>query len=192
MSNLTEKITEAYKELNTAQEKLRMLHQERPPEEVKNYEFTGPQGTTTLADLFDNKDELLLIHNMGKKCSYCTLWADGFNGVSEHLQNRAAFALTSPDPFSELQEFAQSRNWRFPVYSTRNEDFQKDMGYWEEDHYGMGPSSTPGVSTFLKKERKIFRQTHTGFGPGDLYSSIWHLFDLLPKGQNEWAPKYTY
>ena len=34
------------------------------------------------------KDDLVVIHNMGASCAYCTLWGDGFNGVYEHLANK--------------------------------------------------------------------------------------------------------
>ena len=45
--------------------------------EVKNYSFESPNGQTTLFDLFGDKDKLLVIHNMGQGCRYCTLWGDG-------------------------------------------------------------------------------------------------------------------
>ena len=34
---------------------------------------------------------------MGRGCSYCTLWADGFNGLRHHFEDRAAFVVVSPD-----------------------------------------------------------------------------------------------
>ena len=52
---------------------------------VRNYEFETGAGKTTLLDLFADKDRLLVIHNMGQGCRYCTLWADGFNGLLPHL-----------------------------------------------------------------------------------------------------------
>lgn len=30
------------------------------------------------------------------------------------------------------------------------------------------------------------------FGPGDNYSNIWHVFDLLRDGSNGWEPQYKY
>ena len=44
-------------------------------------------GETTLLDLFGDRDTLLAIHNMGQGCRYCTLWADGFNGLLPHLES---------------------------------------------------------------------------------------------------------
>jgi predicted dithiol-disulfide oxidoreductase (DUF899 family) len=56
-----------------------------PTIEVRNYTFTTIDGETSLLDMFGGKDRLLLIHNMGQGCRYCTLWADGFNGFLPHL-----------------------------------------------------------------------------------------------------------
>ncbi|TVS08776.1 MAG: DUF899 domain-containing protein, partial [Phycisphaerales bacterium] len=47
-------------------------------EPVGEYAFTTSDGEVSLADLFAGKRDLLIIHNMGKRCSYCTMWADGF------------------------------------------------------------------------------------------------------------------
>jgi len=38
-----------------------------------------------LSSLFGSNKDLILIHNMGRQCSYCTMWADGFNGVLDHM-----------------------------------------------------------------------------------------------------------
>ncbi len=51
----------------------------------------------------------------------------------------------------------------------------------------------PGVSTFKREaDGRILCTARDEFGPGDLYCSIWHLLDLLPKGVNDWEPKYSY
>ena len=42
------------------------------------------------------KRDLIVIHNMGASCPYCTLWADGFNGIYDHLADRAAFVALQP------------------------------------------------------------------------------------------------
>src|SRR5688572_16261301 len=61
-----------------------------------------------IADLFGDKNDLILIHNMGKGCRYCTLWADGINGIHDHLANRAALVLVSPDSPQTQKEFGGS------------------------------------------------------------------------------------
>src|ERR1044072_10021380 len=51
----------------------------------------------TLENLFEGRDDLIVLHNMGKGCAYCTLWADGFVGLHKHMLDRAGFVLVSPN-----------------------------------------------------------------------------------------------
>lgn len=174
-------------QMNELRKKILETRKAQEPEKVNNYEFTTKTGEKVkLADLFGDKKELFVIHNMGRKCTYCTLWADGFNGVIHHLENRAAFVLSSPDSPAVQSEFAQSRGWKFRMVSTEGTSFAKDLGYQNER--GL----QPGVSVFVKSGNDILRVSDDQFGPGDDYCHIWHLFDLLPIGAGEWTPKYQY
>jgi predicted dithiol-disulfide oxidoreductase (DUF899 family)/catechol 2,3-dioxygenase-like lactoylglutathione lyase family enzyme len=167
--------------------KLTKLHQNRPTEKVKDYEFKNIIRTTYLSELFGGFDELILIHNMGKECPSCTLWADGFNGYYQQMQTRCAFVLISDDSPSEQSQFSQTRGWNFPVYSSQNTDFFSDMGFAKSVNGQI--EYLPGVSVFKKtSDLQIERTTSTYFDPHDLYSSIWHLFDLLPSGAKPWEP----
>jgi len=157
--------------------------------EVKDYTFYDKEGEPVqFYSLFDDKDELLIIQNMGKGCSYCTLWADGFNGTIDHFSNRINWALVSPDEPADLKQFAESRNWTFEVYSCHNSTFKKDVGFiWEN---GM---VAPGFSVFKKNETgKVIHHAYDWFGPGDNFSPIWHFMNYLPNGKNGWAPKIKY
>ena len=156
------------------------------PQEVTDYALTRADGSVArLSDLFGGKDTLIVIHNMGTGCSNCTLWADGFNGVYEHLASRAAFVVSSPDPPEKQRAFAASRGWRFPMVSVKGTSFAQDMGYWDND-------PLPGVSVFKKRGGKIVRVADTGFSPGDDFCTVWHLFDLMPEGAAGWEPKFSY
>ena len=139
-----------------------------------------------LSELFGDKDTLFVIHNMGSGCPYCTLWADGFNGVFDHLRNRAAFVVSSPDAPDKQRKFASGRGWRFPIVSHQGTTFAADMGYMAEGR------PAPGVSVFKRKGDKIVRVADTSFGPGDDFAGIWHLFDLLPEGVDGWSPRFSY
>ena len=65
-------------------EKLAELQKTNHSGEVTNYSFSTFEGESNLLELFGEKDQLLVIHNMGRGCRYCTLWADGFNGFLPH------------------------------------------------------------------------------------------------------------
>jgi predicted dithiol-disulfide oxidoreductase (DUF899 family) len=99
--------------------KIRELQAGIEPEAVADYVFSTPSGPVRLSELFGDKNELFVIHNMGKACAYCTLWADGFNGVQHHLRDRAAFVVSSPDSPQAQQEFARApAAWERRVHGT--------------------------------------------------------------------------
>jgi predicted dithiol-disulfide oxidoreductase (DUF899 family) len=169
------------------QEKLAELKRQLPRKEVKDYTLAGADGPVKLSQLFGDKADLVMIHNMGKGCRYCTLWADGFNGVLPHLESRAAFVLCSPDSVDTQRQFADSRGWKFQMVSGHGSSFTEDMGFRGEKSW------MPGVSTFHREENgKIYRIARAPFGPFDPFSGIWHLFALLAGGVNDWEPKYKY
>ncbi len=175
-------------ELLEKQKRLSDLRGQLPPEEVTDYILKGSNGKNVkLSEMFDDKDDLIVIHNMGRSCSYCTLWADGFNGMLQHLESRAAFVVVSPDPPEVQAAFAQNRDWRFKMYSSDGSTFTEDMGFKDGGGY------LPGVSTFYKKaDDKIVQISKANFGPGDPFCAAWHLFDLLANGTNDWEPKFKY
>lgn len=134
-----------------------------------------------LSEMFGDKKDLILVHNMGKSCSYCTLWADGFSGVTYFIEKKAAFVVVSPDAHDVQKTFAGDRGWKFKMYSGKDSTFIKDMGYVTD-----AGSYWPGASIFHKNDDgSISRVSKTYFGPGDDYCSVWHLFDLLPKNGKE-------
>ncbi|MHA6250424.1 DUF899 family protein [Oceanobacillus sp. CAU 1775] len=175
-------------EIMIKKKELAALRKSVPEQQVENYQFVTSEGEKIhLLDLFNDKNELIIIHNMGKSCSYCTMWADGFNGVYNHLKEKASFVLSSPDSPDEQASFAASRAWRFPVVSTAGTTFKEDFGFQKNG------DSYPGVSTFRKDEQgNIFHHAKAALGPGDDYNVTWHLFDLLPSGSEDFHPKARY
>ena len=181
-----ERLAAHRREIAVLRDKMRALQQSVEPEEVADYRFAGADGPVRLSELFGDKDTLFVIHNMGKSCSHCTMWADGFNGVFEHLRDRAAFVVSSPDTLERQQSFAASRGWKFPMVSNQGTTFAEDMGYRPNGR------AMPGVSVFKRKGDKIMRVADTAFTHGDDFCSVWHLFDLLPEGAAGWQPKFSY
>lgn len=182
-------ISQLEKQIRDMQKKAAQLRRTRPPEETQDYTFYGPGGVEIkLSDLFGHHKDLILIHNMGKSCAHCTLWADGFNGLLPHLENRAAFVMISPDDPKTQHEFAFERGWKFKFFSAKSSTFMRDMGFETDDGKFL-----PGVSTFHKEDSgKIVRVSRAEFCPGDEFCSAWHLFSMLFEGVASWEPKYTY
>ncbi len=183
----SEKISTYRSQISDLREQIRKAQASIEPEEVQDYALSrAGGGAVKLSDLFGSNDTLFVIHNMGASCSYCTLWADGFNGVFDHLRNRAAFVVVSSDPPEQQQKFASGRGWRFPMASCKGTTFAQDMGYWRDNH------PVPGVSVFKRDGSRILRVADTSFSPGDDFCSVWHFFDLIPEGANGWQPKFRY
>jgi predicted dithiol-disulfide oxidoreductase (DUF899 family) len=132
------------------------------PEEVADHLFTNSAGSVRLSELFGSKPDLIVIHNMGTSCPSCTLWADGFNGIYDHLANQAAFVVSSPDTPDHQARFAASRAWRFPMVSDDGTTFAADMGYRSEDGGWL-----PGISVFRRDNKRVLRISDARFGPGD-------------------------
>jgi len=179
----------AEQELKQVREKVTALRKKLDNKLVPDYTLKDPDGhPVSLSSLFGTKDDLIIIHNMGKSCPYCTLWADGLIGFKKHLENRAGFALVSHDRPSVLREFGASRGWNFKYLSNDGGPFSKDMGFQDEKG-----SPWPGISTFHRDPNgAIKRMSHAMFGPGDDFCSIWHMFEMLKDGPNGWGPNYGY
>jgi predicted dithiol-disulfide oxidoreductase (DUF899 family) len=176
------KLKKLEEEILSARKKMVKLLSKQAKMDVQDYKLKDVNGNEVkLSDMFGDKNELILIHNMGKACSYCTLWADGFSGVTYYIEKKAAFGLVSPDSPDVQKEFADSKGWKFKTYSSAGSDFTRDMGYLVGEN-----SYWPGVSVFQKSgDGKITRVAKDFFGPGDFYSSPWHFFDLLPQNGKE-------
>ncbi len=188
-SNPALALEKAEKELQEARQKVTELRKKLDNKLVPDYTLKDPDGQPiNLYSLFGTKDDLIIIHNMGKSCPYCTLWADGLMGFKKHLENRAGFALVSHDRPSVLREFAAGRGWNYKYFSNDGGPFSKEMGMQNDDG-----SPLPGISTFHRDANgAIKRVSHAYFGPGDDFCSIWHMFDMLKEGPRGWGPTYSY
>lgn len=187
-SDTTQALTEIQRlEQQIADDKRRLaeLRRSAPNETVDDHVLRAADGDIRLSELFGDRDELVLIHNMGGSCSYCTLWADGFNGLLPHLEDRAAFVVVSPDAPDAQRTIAETRGWNFAMASSVGTNFHEQLGS------GSGEEASPGVSTFVRaSDGSIERVAYANFGPGDNYCPVWDLFDLLPESQ--WGPKQRY
>ncbi|MEO1008664.1 MAG: DUF899 family protein [Planctomycetota bacterium] len=178
IQGLFQKVADARAELQAA------VHQAHGSDVPRDYAFGTGEGEVTLSELFGGHDDLLVIHNMGRSCSYCSLWADGLASLHPKITERASIALSSPDAPDVQAEVAQRRGWPYRMVSVAGNTFAEDMGFKSERGY------LPGVSAFHKNEDgSITRSGSAYFGPGDDFCAIWPLFDLLEGGAKGWEPR---
>jgi predicted dithiol-disulfide oxidoreductase (DUF899 family) len=178
-----EKTVTAIRELS---EKLEGLRKEAPPTPVKNHKLRDLAGEVSLLELFGDKETLMVIHNMGQACRYCTLWADGINGFLPHLENLFSVVLVSKDEPGLQRQFAGSRGWRYRMASHAGSDYMK------ENSVGENGNNAPGMVCFVRKGNEIFKKNFAQFGPGDLFCSIFHIVNMAGLTGEEWTPQFNY
>jgi predicted dithiol-disulfide oxidoreductase (DUF899 family) len=165
-------------EIIDAQSKLDELRQRTiHGEPITDYELTAWDGSPArLSTLFGDKDQLILIHNMGIGCSYCTMWADGFTGLLPYLERVAAFVIVSPDDIETQKAGAARRGWKFRMLSAKGTTLFSDMGFESPDK-----APWPGVSTLYRDESgQVRRHSLASFGPGDKFCPTFSFLELLP------------
>lgn len=179
-------------EIKKLQMELRDLQNKECRELERDYVFSSAKGDLSLAELFGDKSDLIVIHNMGQDCPYCTTYADGINGILHHLENRSAVALLSPDDVAAQRDFAFSRGWKFRMISSRDhgEEFNKDMGFYRSE--GEMKGVWPGFSCFHQEGDVVMRTGFSYFDPGDEYCVLFPMIELLKHGVGDWQPKYKY
>ena len=180
-----EKIAAIERRIGELTAELGALRKASAGEPTPNYAFETLAGETTLKDLFGGEEGLLVIHNMGQGCRYCTLWADGFNGLLPHLESALAVVLVSKDPPETQRRFANSRGWRFRLASHRGGAYIQEQGvFGEAENY-------PGAVVYQREGERILRKNACVFGPGDLYCALWPLLGMAGL-DGDWTPQYRY
>lgn len=180
------KIMELWEQRNALNLEITKLLSEDSQMVVEDYPLMDFEGNTLkLSDCFGDHVQLVLVHNMGKHCNYCTLWAEGLKGVWRHIEsgeygNKAAFVLLNNDTPEEQKAFAAEHGWDFPMYSCKGTTLFSDLGFQTEKDGEV--YYHPGVSTLLKGDSGTLRRhAKDSFGPGDQYCSVFHFFNLFPK-----------
>jgi predicted dithiol-disulfide oxidoreductase (DUF899 family) len=170
----------------------------------KEYVFDGPNGRETLAQLFGRRQQLVVYHFMFAPewetgCRMCSFWADSFNGVIPHLEQRdVTFVAISRAPLAKLQAFAKRMGWTFKWLSSGGTDFNQDLevSFTPEvlasgrGRYNYGPIPFPmsdreGVSVFAKDGGTVFH-TYSSYARGiDILNTAYNYLDLVPRGRDE-------
>ncbi len=179
-------IREIEQKIHTLMERLAKLQQSNRGNEVINYSFSTIEGEINLLDLFGEKDKLLLIHNMGQGCRYCTLWADGLNGFLPHLEATISVVLVSKDAPQLQRKFANSRGWRFRLASHGGGEYIQEQSVMKDSN------NMPGAVVYERDGDKIYRKNDCVFGPGDIYCSMWSLLGLAGLNETSWTPQFSY
>lgn len=149
-----------------------------------DYAFDGPEGRTTLLELFDGRPQLILQHFMfapewSEGCDGCSMMAEHIGPLSHLHARRTSFVLVSRADQGRLQAFRARMGWDLPWYTSLDADFDEDFGAVVDGE------DRQAVSVFLRRGDRVF-QTWSTFDRGEEpFMQVFDLLDLTPYGRQE-------
>jgi predicted dithiol-disulfide oxidoreductase (DUF899 family) len=200
------------KEFTRLRDELSRQRRELPWVRVeKRYVFDGPDGQETLADLFDGRSQLIVVHFMfgpgwEEGCKSCSFRADHLDGALVHLAHRdVTLVVVSRAPLPQIEAFKKRMGWRFKWVSSYETDFNFDFHvsftkeeiaqgkvYYNYDMREFPTEEAPGTSVFYKDGSGDIFHTYSCYARGgDMLIGAYHYLDLVPKGRDEDALAFT-
>jgi predicted dithiol-disulfide oxidoreductase (DUF899 family) len=178
-----------------------------PPggEVTKNYQFQGERGSVAFADLFGDKQSLVVYSWMygpqrERPCPMCTSLLSSWDGEAQDIEQNVALAIVAQSPIEKLVAFKKERGWRnLKLYSDLSLEYSKD-------YYANTPEwdDTAAFHVFTRRDGTIrhFWGGEMGFetadpgedprGAPDLMP-LWTVLDSTPEGRKaDWYPSLEY
>ncbi len=159
----------------------------------KDYRFEGPNGSASLADLFDGRRQLIVYRAFyapdvtttaeaggaypERACVGCSMIADQVAHPA-HLHARdTTLAYASRAPQAEIQGLKERMGWEQIPWYTITDDFDADFGV-DEWH---------GHIAFIREDDRIFRTYSVHSRGAEHIGSTWSHLDITALGrQEEW------
>jgi predicted dithiol-disulfide oxidoreductase (DUF899 family) len=171
----------------------------------KDYRFEGERGHLGFADLFGDKQTLVVYSYMfgpqrERPCPMCTSLLSAWDGEARDVEQRVALAVVARSPIERLVAFKKERGWRnLKLYSDTTGEFSRD--YHALTREG-GDDAAFNVFTRRDGTIRHFWSGEMGFdaadpgedprGAPDLMP-IWTILDSTPEGRGtDWYPKLEY
>ncbi|MBO9648526.1 MAG: DUF899 domain-containing protein [Variovorax sp.] len=171
----------------------------------KRYVFDTPEGPRTLADLFEDRGQLIVQHFMlgpgwEQGCVGCSYMADHTDSMTVHLEHRdIAWVAISRAPLAEIERFQHRMGWKFNWVSSHGSTFNHDFGvsftpeerqrgevYYNYAMQSFPHEEAPGISVFFKDEAGEVFHTYSTYGRGvEVMMGTYNMMDLTPKGRDE-------
>jgi predicted dithiol-disulfide oxidoreductase (DUF899 family) len=192
-------------ELRRHIERVAEQRRQLPPggEVTKDYKFQGETGPASLADLFGDKQTLVLYSYMfgpqrQRPCPMCTSLMSAWEGNARDVEQRVALAMVARSPLDRLVAFKNERGWRnLKLYSDTSGDYTRDYVSAED-------GDVPGLNVFTRKDGRI-RLFWSGEMGGETAdpgqdprgapdpAPLWTILDMTPEGRGkDWYPKLDY
>jgi predicted dithiol-disulfide oxidoreductase (DUF899 family) len=176
-----------------------------------DYAFDTPEGRRTLADLFEGRSQLIVIHFMlapgwAEGCVGCSFGADHIDGTLVHLLNHdVSLVAVSRAPLPEIEAYRRRMGWAFPWVSSHGSPFNYDFGvsFTPEQiaqgnaRYNFGTQTVAseemqGISVFARGDDGAIYHTYSTYARGDEARLTTYAFlDMTPKGRDETGPRFN-
>ncbi len=165
-------------------------------------DLDGPVSEIRLSDLLGDSGKPLIVYQymygaaQSAPCSMCTMWVDGLNGASQHIDRNANFAVVAQIEIGPLRSLGRRRGWHgLRLLSSAESTFKTDLNFQDE-----AGRQFPGVSVFGRVAGGSpchFYSASALMGADqfrgiDLLSPVWNLLDLTPEGRGDWEPSLAY
>jgi predicted dithiol-disulfide oxidoreductase (DUF899 family) len=158
----------------------------------KDYSFEGPEGPSSLLDLFDGRRQLIVYRAFygpevttyaeggsypERACVGCSFVADQVAHPA-HLSGRdTALAFASRAPQAEIKGLKERHGWESIPWYTVTDDFDTDFGVrdWH------------GTNVFIRDGDKVFRTYFIDARGDERMGGTWAYLDITALGrQEEW------
>jgi predicted dithiol-disulfide oxidoreductase (DUF899 family) len=170
-----------------------------------DYRFQGEHGPARFADLFGDKQTLVIYSYMfgpqrERPCPMCTSLLSAWDGEARDVEQRIALVVVARSPIERLVAFKKERGWRnLRLYSDVDGAYSRAYHAVTKDG-----GDDPAFNVFTRRDGTIrhFWSGEMGSetadpgqdprGAPDLMP-IWTILDATPEGRGaDWYPKLEY
>jgi predicted dithiol-disulfide oxidoreductase (DUF899 family) len=192
-------------ELRRRIERVAELRRSLPPggEVMKDYAFDGEHGQVSLAELFGDKETLIVYSYMfGPQretlCPMCTAYIGTWESRLNDVEQRVAFVFVARSPIERLIAARKARGW------TQHRILSDVCGDYTRDYVSREDADVPGYNVFTRRDGKIrhFWAAEMGANTADPgqdprgapdFDPLWALLDTTPEGRGkDWYPSLNY
>ncbi|MHC1549451.1 DUF899 family protein [Phyllobacterium sp. K27] len=176
-----------------------------PPggEVMAAYKFEGENGAAEFADLFGDKQTLIVYSYMfgpqrQRPCPMCTSLLSAWDGEAKDVEQRAALAVVARSPIDRLKAFKNERGWTgLNLYTDLTGDYSRDYVSAEGD-------DDAAINVFTRRDGTIrhFWSGEMGGATADPGQDprgapdpmpLWTILDMTPEGRgSDWYPELDY
>ena len=187
-------LTRHYDRVNAQRRRLPMVKIE------KDYVFDGPNGKSSLKDLFEGRRQLIVYHFMfdpawDKGCSGCTGLVNALGDLSLLKDRDTTFVVISRAPLAKLKAYKAKKGWTIPWFSSFGSDFNYDF------HVTLDEKVTPPQHNYLDKvELEKRKKDEPYFMKGEqhglsvffrLGNDIFHTYSAYARGTEYLTDAYS-